>query len=259
MQRSLRTTLIVSAATLVAGVTALVVWPAQASTTSSLATCSHFSDVVPPERFVGATSDSSTQASMADLSGRLPAPGNVQGSLAGGTVTFTFDRVDQAVAYRVWRNGQSVGRIEDWGQSTLSVTDSTPCQSAYYTVAALSGDGAVDSVASIGQLSVAYQLGDSGIVEAAPLATGTTFTYTVTSYSDVAQTASGYASGVGFCAVDARYIPWGTRLKVDGYGYCYAADLGTWIQGEIIDVWLPEAEATTWGVQTRTITVVSSE
>jgi len=29
----------------------------------------------------------------------------------------------------------------------------------------------------------------------------------------------------------------------------------SWIQGEIVDVWLPGAEAVNWGVQRRTITV----
>ena len=56
--------------------------------------------------------------------------------------------------------------------------------------------------------------------------------------------------------MDARYVPLGTRFKVDGYGYCYAADIGLWIQGNIVDVWLPGSEADNWGVQQRTITVI---
>jgi 3D (Asp-Asp-Asp) domain-containing protein len=44
-------------------------------------------------------------------------------------------------------------------------------------------------------------------------------------------------------------------MKIDGYGYCYAADIGTWIQGEIVDIWLPGTEADTWGVQSRTVTI----
>jgi 3D (Asp-Asp-Asp) domain-containing protein len=188
------------------------------------------------------------------LAGRLPAPGNIRGTFANGAVTLSFDRVPGAVAYRVWRNAQSVLRIEDWGQSTLSITDASPCRQGYYTVAALRGD---DGAASIGQLSQPFRLADSGVVAASPLAVGTRIDYRVTAYNDAGQTASGYLAGLGLCAVDARYIPWGTRLKIEGYGYCYAADIGTWIQGDIVDVWLPGAEAEAWGVQKRAITVVS--
>ena len=56
--------------------------------------------------------------------------------------------------------------------------------------------------------------------------------------------------------MDARVIPLGTRFKVDGYGYCYAADIGLWIQGKIVDVWLPGSQADNWGVQQRTITII---
>lgn len=220
---------------------------------ASLAACEHFSDVVPPQRTVGPNRDSATRGPRLDLSGRLPAPGNVRGTLANGTVTISFDRVPGAVGYRVWRNGQSVRRIEDWGQASLSITDTAPCRRAYYTVAAMRSD---DGDASVGQLSQPYRLNDDGGVTASPLAAGTTFTFRVTSYNDAGQTGSGYGAGLGVCAVDARVIPWGTRLRVDGYGECYAADIGTWIQGEIVDVWLPGSEADAWGVQRRTITVV---
>ena len=219
---------------------------------AALPACQHFSNVTPPARVVGPSRDSVTQAPRISLAGRLPAPGNVRGTLAGGKVTITFDRVAGAVGYRVWRNSQSVAWIDDWGQAALTATDNTPCRQATYTVAALRSDG---SDASTGQLSSPYRLLDGGSLGAGSLAPGTKLTYRITSYNDLGQTASGYNAQLGICAVDTRYIPWGTRMKIDGYGYCYAADIGTWIQGEIVDVWLPGSEASDWGVQSRTVTI----
>ncbi len=219
---------------------------------ANLGACPFWSTVTPPARVVGPSHNATSQGPMLNLSGRLPAPSTVTGSLSGSTMTITFSRVTGAAAYRVWRNSQSVGWVDDWGQATLSVTDTAPCRNAHYTVAALRSDG---SDASTGALSQPYILADSGVVQPYALAAGTQFQYEVTSYNDPGQTASGYSTALGVCAVDTRYIPWGTRFKVDGYGYCYAADIGTWIQGHIVDVWLPGTEADNWGVQMRTITI----
>ncbi|MFB9414696.1 carbohydrate binding domain-containing protein [Dactylosporangium matsuzakiense] len=219
---------------------------------AGLAACQFWSTVTPPVRTVGPSHDATSQAPMISLAGRLPAPSTVSGSLHGSSVTITFSRVAGAVAYRVWRNSQSVGWVDDWGQATLSVTDTAPCRNAHYTIAALRSDG---SDASTGALSQPYVLADSGAVQPYAIPAGTRLQYEITSYNDAGQTASGMNTALGICAVDTRYIPWGTRFKVDGYGYCYAADIGTWIQGEIVDVWLPGAEADSWGVQQRTITI----
>ncbi len=40
-----------------------------------------------------------------------------------------------------------------------------------------------------------------------------------------------------------------------GYGECYAADIGSWISGDIVDVWLPGSQADAWGIQRLTLTV----
>src|SRR2546423_72705 len=79
------------------------------------------------------------------------------------------------------------------------------------------------SDAAPGQLSGAYQLAASGKIAPFRLAAGTKLSYKITSYNDQGQTASGYTAGLGKCAVDARFIPLGTRFQVAGYGYCYAA------------------------------------
>ncbi|MBQ2764366.1 MAG: 3D domain-containing protein, partial [Firmicutes bacterium] len=45
-------------------------------------------------------------------------------------------------------------------------------------------------------------------------------------------------------------IPLGTRLYVEGYGYCIAEDTGGLIKGDRIDLFLgSEAECEAWGVQ----------
>jgi len=80
----------------------------------------------------------------------------------------------------------------------------------------------------------------------------------VTSYNDVGSTATGYAAGPGICAVDPRVIPWGTYFTVPDYGTCFAGDIGTWIQNNTVDVWLPGMQANGWGVQHRTITVIAN-
>ncbi|OLB81012.1 MAG: hypothetical protein AUI14_04800 [Actinobacteria bacterium 13_2_20CM_2_71_6] len=225
---------------------------AYADSAGGLAACKHFSSVVPPNRPAGPSRNSKSQGPKISLSGRLPAPTNVAGTYAGGKVTITFNRVAGATAYRVWRNAQSVAWVSDWGQPALSATDTNPCRHGNYTIVALRNDA---SDASTGQLSGAYRLEDSGKLAPFRLAAGTTLSYKVTSYNDNGATSSGYTAGLGKCAVDARFIPLGTRFRVDGYGWCYAADIGLWIQNKIVDVWLPGSEADNWGVQQRTITI----
>lgn len=49
-------------------------------------------------------------------------------------------------------------------------------------------------------------------------------------------TASGLKAGYGVAAVDPRVIPLGTKLYVEGYGYCIAADTGGAIKSGRIDL-----------------------
>jgi 3D (Asp-Asp-Asp) domain-containing protein len=70
------------------------------------------------------------------------------------------------------------------------------------------------------------------------------------------KTASGLPVGVGVIAVDPRVIPLGTRVFVPGYGPAVAADVGSAIIGNIIDLWMPTtAQARAWGRRTVTITI----
>jgi 3D (Asp-Asp-Asp) domain-containing protein len=50
------------------------------------------------------------------------------------------------------------------------------------------------------------------------------------------RTAAGLQGGYGVVAVDPKFIPLGTRLYIEGYGYAVAADTGGAIKGNRIDL-----------------------
>jgi uncharacterized protein YabE (DUF348 family)/3D (Asp-Asp-Asp) domain-containing protein len=61
-------------------------------------------------------------------------------------------------------------------------------------------------------------------------------------------TASGMRAGYGVVAVDPRVIPFYTRLYIPGYGYAIAADTGSDIVGNRIDLgFTTYSEAISWG------------
>jgi 3D (Asp-Asp-Asp) domain-containing protein/peptidoglycan hydrolase CwlO-like protein len=83
---------------------------------------------------------------------------------------------------------------------------------------------------------------------------GHTLTVTATGYSMQGRTATGAPVGWGVVAVDPSVIPLGTRLTIPGYGSGVAADTGSAIRGETIDLWFPTvAQARAWGRRTVTI------
>ena len=54
--------------------------------------------------------------------------------------------------------------------------------------------------------------------------------------SGTGRTATGLMGGYGVVAVDPKFIPLGTRLYIEGYGYAVAADTGGAIKGNRIDL-----------------------
>ena len=100
----------------------------------------------------------------------------------------------------------------------------------------------------------------SGAAATAPATSPTAGTRTlvadVVAYHLPGKTASGLPVGVGVIAVDPNVIPLGTRVFVPGYGPAVAADVGSAIKGNIIDLWMPStAQALAWGRRSVTITI----
>jgi 3D (Asp-Asp-Asp) domain-containing protein len=62
----------------------------------------------------------------------------------------------------------------------------------------------------------------------------------------------------GIVATDPDVIPMGTRLYVEGYGEAIAADQGSAIQGNRIDLFFDSRqEAMDWGMKTVQVTILS--
>jgi 3D (Asp-Asp-Asp) domain-containing protein len=83
-----------------------------------------------------------------------------------------------------------------------------------------------------------------------------TVTVTASGYSLPGRTSTGLPVGTGVVAVDPSVIALGTRLTIPGYGEGVAADTGSAVRGNVIDLWFPTlADALAWGRRTVTITL----
>lgn len=72
-------------------------------------------------------------------------------------------------------------------------------------------------------------------------------------------TASGLKAQYGVVAVDPRVIPLGTHLYIPGYGFAIAADTGSAIVGDRIDLcYDTAAQADAWGVRPVTVYILAS-
>jgi 3D (Asp-Asp-Asp) domain-containing protein/peptidoglycan hydrolase CwlO-like protein len=92
---------------------------------------------------------------------------------------------------------------------------------------------------------------------AAPPQSGRTMTVSSTGYCLRGTTATGIPVAWGVIAVDPSVIPLGTRMFVPGYGEGVAADTGSAVKGNTIDLWFSScAQATAWGRRTVTITLL---
>lgn len=89
------------------------------------------------------------------------------------------------------------------------------------------------------------------------------FTIESTAYSMGGFTSSGSRTirdpnGYSTIAVDPRVIPMGSKVYVEGYGYAIAADTGSAIKGNIIDVFFnTEAEVLNWGRRNVKIRIIN--
>jgi 3D (Asp-Asp-Asp) domain-containing protein len=93
-------------------------------------------------------------------------------------------------------------------------------------------------------------------LQQAPEAGGGQLTVSSTGYSLPGRTATGLPVGWGVVSVDPSVIPLGTKLTIPGYGEGVAADVGSAVRGNDIDLWFPTlAQARSWGRRTVTITL----
>lgn len=87
-------------------------------------------------------------------------------------------------------------------------------------------------------------------------------TFKTVAYTGGQLTASGMAprrnpDGISTVAVDPTVIPYGTAMYIEGYGYAVAADCGSGIKGNMIDLYLnSEAECINWGVREVNVTIL---
>ncbi len=89
-----------------------------------------------------------------------------------------------------------------------------------------------------------------------PPGPGRTMVVEATGYALPGTTATGIPVGWGVVAVDPAVIPLGTRMTIPGYGEGVAADTGSAVRGNIIDLWFPTVgQALQWGRRTVTITI----
>ena len=64
-------------------------------------------------------------------------------------------------------------------------------------------------------------------------------------------------NGISTVSVDPNIIPFGSSLYIEGYGYAVAADKGSAIKGNEVDVFFnSESECNAWGRQTVKVTVL---
>lgn len=109
----------------------------------------------------------------------------------------------------------------------------------------------VEQVVKVGALQVASRGGQEFRFSRAYEMVATAYTYTGNN------TYTGIKPRVGIVAVDPSVIPLGTRLFVEGYGYCRAMDIGSKIKGNRIDVFLEtKSEAQRWGRKKVTVYVL---
>jgi 3D (Asp-Asp-Asp) domain-containing protein/peptidoglycan hydrolase CwlO-like protein len=119
------------------------------------------------------------------------------------------------------------------------------------------------SISSLESQAQAIEAQSRQIVSVAPpsggggsVSPGGTLTVSATGYSLRGRTATGIPVGWGVVAVDPSVIPLGTRMTIPGYGDGVAADTGSAIVGDTIDLWFPTvAQANAWGRRTVTITL----
>jgi 3D (Asp-Asp-Asp) domain-containing protein len=94
-----------------------------------------------------------------------------------------------------------------------------------------------------------------------PVAPALTHQYVATAYSLRGRTASGLPVSKGIVAADPRFLPLGSRVKIEAGSYSgeyLVADTGGMVRGKRIDIWTPSSrEAMRFGRRTVKLTILS--
>lgn len=110
--------------------------------------------------------------------------------------------------------------------------------------------------AAAGNESSAASPTANAIVVTTPPPGDRTITVVATGYSSGGTTATGLPVGWGTVAVDPAVIPLGSRMTIPGYGSGVAADTGSAVRGDTVDLWFPTMrQALAWGRRVVTVTL----
>jgi peptidoglycan DL-endopeptidase CwlO len=147
----------------------------------------------------------------------------------------------------------SLRRQQAFNSAQISrLTDQAAAAQAQAETLASSGAGSGSSSSSGGGGGG----GGGGPIPGPPPTSGTKMTVSSTGYCLKGTTATGVPVSWGVVAVDPNVIPLGTKMFVPGYGEGVAADTGSAVKGNTIDLWFPTcAQAIAWGRRTVTITI----
>lgn len=124
-----------------------------------------------------------------------------------------------------------------------------------------------DRIVAVGTRPVTTTVARGGYAPQTQAVSGKTLIVTATAYTANCRGCSGITkTGINLkqnrnakvIAVDPNVIPLGTRVYVEGYGEAIAADVGSSIRGNRIDVYVPtQRDAALWGRRTVKVTILN--